>query len=179
MVARIQRNLPGARYARIKAARGAAAARLVARRRARLRLVVVVPGAGHSRAVVEARPSRFKLDRAVLLLRAAGWSVARIAREYGVGRPAVWKWLKRRRAGAVAMRQPGWVWRQCSTCKAVGWFRQTSTRKAHQGRVFCSLACYRSRGSRKTTGRGASSPKAPRTRTGPPSLTVLPAARRS
>lgn len=99
----------------------------------------------------DVRPSvGVKLDRDAVLMALAGWSSARIARAYGVTQSAAWRYLARRRAGARGYR-PIWRWGSCSGCGAWGWFRLTPARRKRPpsnlaGRWFCSVDCYRGRG---------------------------------
>jgi hypothetical protein len=119
------------------------------RRGRRVAGVVRVPGAGYSEPQPVHYPGRRGLDLHARAMALAGWSLTRIARTYGVQRPAVVKWLARRaRPGGVAKRRPAYSWRQCSNCKAVGWFLMNTHRRAG-GRVFCSASCYRNRGGKR------------------------------
>ena len=98
-----------------------------------------------------------KLDRDAVLMALAGWSSARIARAYGVTQSAAWRYLARRRQGCKGYR-PIWRWGQCSGCSAWGWFRLTPARRGpgvgltrqgsapDAGRWWCSVSCYRARG---------------------------------
>lgn len=150
-VAWLRRNMPVEIEARKLAALVAALsasvarARVIARRR-QMRNLLVVPGAN---------PARHKLDRMVPVMVAAGWSFTRIARAYGVQRPAVVKWLQRRaRPQGVAQRRPAWVWRMCARCRCWAWYRMT-TRRRDGLKVYCSFACYRLRGRKaKRDGQG-------------------------
>lgn len=103
--------------------------------------------------LVEGRPTVGQLlDRDAVIMALAGWSSARIARAYGVTQSAAWRYLARRRAGCKGYR-PIWRWGQCDGCKAWGWFRLTPARKRRPvaanlaGRWWCSVQCYRARGS--------------------------------
>lgn len=100
---------------------------------------------------VEPRPAPgVKLDRDAVIMALAGWSSARIARAYGVTQSAAWRYLARRRAGAKGYR-PIWRWGQCSGCGCWGWFKLTPARRRKPGSVlagrwWCSVECYRARG---------------------------------
>lgn len=103
---------------------------------------------------VEGRPvGRQRMDRDAVIMSLSGWSSARIARTYGVTQSAAWRYLARRRAGGRGYR-PMWRLSHCDGCGVWGWFRLVASRRRKanwwidrgSSRWYCSLACYRARG---------------------------------